>query len=67
MPDLNDFLNNQKEEVVENYIDSDIPTMGGSFMCQECGTEVNNAFFRHKEERLTWTCPIGHVSSVPFK
>jgi hypothetical protein len=69
MPDLNDFLANSEEpkKNQEMIIDSDVPLVGGSFMCQECDVEVSSAFFKHKEEKLTWTCPLGHVSSVPFK
>jgi|GEM_PF-4738937 hypothetical protein len=69
MPDLNDFLTNKEPESknTEMYIDEDIPVVGGSFMCQECNAELNTAFFKHKEEKLVWTCPLGHVSSVPFK
>jgi len=71
MPDLNDFLSEAsksksvKEE--ELIIDSDLPVFGGTFQCQECSKEVNSAMFKSKEEKLTWTCPDGHVSSVPFK
>ena len=71
MPDLSDFINNvssEKENVLEELIiDSDVPVFGGTFQCQECEKEVNSAMFRSKEEKLSWTCPAGHVSSVPFK
>jgi len=71
MPDLNVFINDvaeDKKEVAEELIiDSDVPVFGGTFQCQECDKEVNSAMFKAKEEKLTWTCPTGHVSSVPFK
>jgi len=68
MTDLNDFINQVTPEKTEDMtINDDLPVVGGSFMCQECDVEVSSAFFKHKEEKLTWTCPLGHVSSVPFK
>jgi len=68
MTDLNDFINQVAPDKKEDFvIDEDLPVVGGSFMCQECNAEMNTAFFKHKEEKLTWTCPTGHVSSVPFK
>lgn len=68
MPDLNDFINQvAPDSKTELVFEEDLPVAGGTFECQECGQEVYSAFFKHKEERLTWTCSRGHISSVPFK
>ena len=65
MPDLNDILSNVKSKKKETQ--ATIPVVGGTFACQECYEEVDNATHDVKKEILKWICSEGHVSTVKFK
>jgi len=66
MSNLNNLLNQVKGKNIKNEQEV-VPVYGGSFLCQECEEEVNNASHYVKEEKLKWTCTKGHLSSVKFK
>jgi hypothetical protein len=66
MSDLNNILGQVKVRPM-NKVQEVVPVYGGSFICQECNEEVNNASHYVKEEKLKWTCSTGHLSSVSFK
>jgi hypothetical protein len=66
MSDLNSVLGQVKGKPVKKSQEV-IPVYGGSFICQECEEEVSNASHYVKEEKLKWTCSVGHISSVNFK
>jgi len=66
MSDLNNILDQIKGKPVKK-VQEVVPVYNGSFICQECDEEVNNASHYVKEEKLKWTCSLGHLSSVSFK
>ena len=66
MSDLNNLLGQIKGNT-KRKVDEVVPVVGGTFVCQECNEECENASHYVKEEKLKWTCSKGHVSSVNFK
>jgi len=38
--------------------------VGGSFQCQRCYVEVEEAEYFHRERLLLWLCPEGHTSHI---
>ena len=40
--------------------------IGGVFQCQECDVVVDKATYDQKENKLFWSCSVGHKSAVSF-
>jgi len=38
--------------------------LGGSFTCQACDAEVDEAEWFRQERILRWKCPEGHISFI---
>jgi hypothetical protein len=66
MSDLNNILG-QVKGTVKKESQEVVPVVGGSFVCQECSEEVENASHYVKKEKLMWVCSEGHISSIVFK
>ena len=60
MPNLENFLNKDREEVNPE----DWEEMTGSYGCQQCDANVESAFFNPETLKIVWFCPQRHESKI---
>jgi len=62
MPDLNEFLNKQKEQFKPDH--STLEKLDGIRPCSKCNLDVDGGLWDSRNLLMTWKCSNGHENSL---
>lgn len=67
MSKYKDFIGKPDTGIKGQRIVNQQETLGGRWNCGQCGVKVLVAVLDRKENTLSWTCPEGHETKIPFE